>query len=83
MALRSTGSVQHSGFLDCASHTFLAEILRVGCDMLNLLFVIDEHTDVQPANEVKRTTGIVLDALSNPDKARPVCEIALGELSRQ
>ncbi|KAF9560259.1 terpenoid synthase [Agrocybe pediades] len=59
------------------------EQLRTGCDLMNLFFVVDEYTDVEPAHVVREMVDIVIDALNNPDKPRPEGEILLGELTRQ
>ena len=50
---------------------------------MNVFFVVDEYTDVEPAPVVREMIGIVIDALHNPDKPRPEGEILLGELCRQ
>ena len=50
---------------------------------MNVLFVLDEYTDVAPPHVVREMVDIVIDALYNPDKPRPEGEIVLGELTRQ
>ena len=50
---------------------------------MNVLFVLDEYTDVASPTVVREMVDIVIDALHNPDKARPEGEIVLGELTRQ
>ena len=50
---------------------------------MNLFFVIDEYTDVEPAHVVREMVDVVIDALNNPDKPRPDGEILLGEVARQ
>jgi len=59
------------------------EHLRTGCDLMNLFFVIDEYTDVEPAPVVREMVNIVIDALQNPHSPRPDGEIILGEIARQ
>ncbi|KAF4623300.1 hypothetical protein D9613_001442 [Agrocybe pediades] len=59
------------------------EQLRTGCDLMNLFFVVDEYTDVEPAHVVREMVDIAIDALNYPDKPRPEGEILLGELTRQ
>ena len=59
------------------------ELLRIGCDLMNLFFVIDEYTDVEDAAAVRETVDIVIDAINNPENPRPEGEMLLGELSRQ
>ena len=51
--------------------------------MMNFLFVLDEYTDVDDANSVRETIGIVIDAIRNPEKPRPEGEVLLGEIARQ
>ncbi|KAF8868366.1 hypothetical protein BD779DRAFT_1793990 [Infundibulicybe gibba] len=43
----------------------------VGCDLLNLLFVFDEYTDITDPNSVRQQADIVMDALYNPHTTRP------------
>ncbi|KAI0638650.1 terpenoid synthase [Trametes polyzona] len=57
--------------------------LRVGMDLMNLLFVIDEYTDVEVAPAVQEAANVVMDALRNPQKPRPDGEVILGEITRQ
>ena len=51
--------------------------------MMNVVFVVDEYTDVQPADVVREMVEIMVDALRNPYKSRPEGEIVLGEVIRQ
>ena len=50
---------------------------------MNLLFVIDDYTSVEPAPVVRAMADIVLDALNNPHKSRPEGEILLGVVTQQ
>ncbi|KAG5727558.1 Pentalenene synthase [Termitomyces sp. T112] len=59
------------------------DVFRVGCDLMNLFFFLDECTDIASSQEVKQMSTIVLDALCNPDKARPESECFIGEATRQ
>ena len=59
------------------------EHYRVGCDVMNLFFVIDEHTDVATGAQARMLADISMDAMRNPNKPRPPTEPALGEISRQ
>ena len=63
--------------------SLLAEALRTGIDLMNVFFVVDEYTDVEPAPVVREMINIVIDAMHNPDKPRPEGEILLGEVTRQ
>ena len=67
----------------CLRRTCSTEALRTGIDLMNVFFVVDEYTDVEPAPVVREMIGIVVDALHNPDKPRPEGEIMLGEVTRQ
>ncbi|KZV87270.1 terpenoid synthase [Exidia glandulosa HHB12029] len=58
------------------------EEIRVGCDLMNLFFLIDEYTDRQPREVVQTTCDIVLDALNNPEKPRPEGEILVGSVAQ-
>lgn len=61
----------------------IPEHLRVGCDLVNLLFVVDEYTDVEDAGAVHDIVTIVLDAFHYPQKERPDGEVIVGELAKQ
>lgn len=50
---------------------------------MNLLYVIDEHTDVKQAPAVQQMVEILLDAVHNPQKPRPVGEHVSGEIMRE
>ena len=50
---------------------------------MNLFFLFDEYTDVEPAHVVSEMADIVMDGLKNPHKPRPHGEIVLGEVARQ
>ncbi|KAG1742743.1 isoprenoid synthase domain-containing protein [Suillus paluster] len=59
------------------------EHLRIGCDLSNVYFIVDEYTDIENAAVTKEMVDIVLDAIRNPHKVRPECECILGEIVRQ
>ncbi|EJD00099.1 terpenoid synthase [Fomitiporia mediterranea MF3/22] len=59
------------------------EHLRTGCDLMILLFAIDEYTDMEHEIAVREIIDIVIDAINNPHKARPADELVLGEIARQ
>ena len=50
---------------------------------MNLFYVVDEYTDVEPEPVVREMVNIVIDALNNPHKPRPEGEILLGEVAKQ
>ncbi|KAJ7637838.1 terpenoid synthase [Mycena rosella] len=56
---------------------------RVGCDLMNLFFVIDEHTDIAETETAREQADIVMDAIRNPHTPRPPNEWIGGEVSRQ
>ncbi|KJA22846.1 hypothetical protein HYPSUDRAFT_138654, partial [Hypholoma sublateritium FD-334 SS-4] len=56
---------------------------RVGCDLMNLFFLIDEHTDVGNAEEVQAQADIVMDALRNASTPRPPNEWVGGKAAQQ
>ncbi|KAJ6455183.1 isoprenoid synthase domain-containing protein [Mycena sanguinolenta] len=58
------------------------ELFRVGCDLLNLLFVVDDITDEMSAAETRRISVISLDGLRNWEKPRPSGEHPSGEMHR-
>ena len=60
-----------------------AEHYRIGCDLMNLYFVWDDHTDPLTAEEVRAIADCSLDAIHNPDKERPEGESVIGEITRQ
>jgi len=55
----------------------------MGCDLMNLFFVIDEYTDIETASGCREMVDIMIDALENPHKPRPEGEVFLGEITRQ
>jgi len=50
---------------------------------MNLFFLIDDYTSVEPAPVVRDMADIVLDAFNNPDKPRPEGEVLLGVITQQ
>ncbi|KAF9038910.1 terpenoid synthase [Hymenopellis radicata] len=55
---------------------------RIGCDLMNLFFVIDEHSDVADNDTARRQMDCVMDALRNPHTPRPEGEWIGGEVTR-
>lgn len=55
----------------------------LSCDLLQLFFVIDEYTDVEPEPVVRAMIDVVIDVLHNPRKPRPTGETVLGEITKQ
>ncbi|KAJ6495182.1 terpenoid synthase [Mycena sanguinolenta] len=56
---------------------------RVGCDLMNLFFLIDEHFDKSDTNGARVQADTVMHALRNPQMARPNGEWIGGEVARQ
>ncbi|KAG5719090.1 Pentalenene synthase [Termitomyces sp. T112] len=59
------------------------DVIRAGCDYIILFALFDEYSDVMTPHEVRQLAMMVMDALQNPDKARPAGECVLGEIARQ
>lgn len=59
------------------------EQLRCASDLMNLFFIFDEHSDKCAAAEVWDQVDVIMDAMRNPDKTRPVGEWIGGEVARQ
>ncbi|KAG2346537.1 terpenoid synthase [Suillus weaverae] len=57
--------------------------LRIGCELMNVYFILDEYTDIENAEVTKEMVDIVLDALHDPHKTRPEGECILGEIVRR
>ena len=66
-----------------SAHTLCTARLRTGCDLINVLFVFDEYSDVAHEDEVQIMANIGMDALRNPHKPRPRGEWVGGEVTRQ
>lgn len=49
---------------------------------MNLIFLIDEYTDVEPERVVREMVDIIIDALNNPDKPRLEGECLLGKVAQ-
>nr|WOJ44888.1 linalool/nerolidol synthase [Ganoderma lucidum] len=56
---------------------------RSACDLMNLFFVIDDHTDTLDEANVQMLADISMNALLNPTKLRPDGESIIGEITRQ
>ncbi|KAJ7238782.1 putative terpene cyclase [Mycena haematopus] len=56
---------------------------RVGCDLMNLFFVIDHHTDIADPAGARDQANILMDVLRDPHMDRPPGEWIGGEVARQ
>ena len=50
---------------------------------MNLVFVIDEYSDVSEPSEVRKHKDVIMEALRNPHQPRPKGEWIGGEAARQ
>ncbi|KAI0062675.1 hypothetical protein BV25DRAFT_1915821 [Artomyces pyxidatus] len=58
--------------LACLAYPRLDKVhMRTGCDLMNVFFVFNEHSDVSSVDEVQRQADIIMDALRNPHTPRP------------
>jgi len=61
----------------------LPEFIRLGCDLMNLVYVYDEYTDIADGEGADKIRNIVMDAFRHPEKPRPEGELLLGEMARE
>ncbi|KAI0820288.1 terpenoid synthase [Trametes gibbosa] len=59
------------------------EELRSACDLMHLFFVIDDQTDEMDVAQTQELADTVLEAMKNPEHARPDGETLIGEIARQ
>lgn len=57
--------------------------VRVACDLMVLFFIYDEFTDKVDGDGARLYAEMVMDAIRNPQRARPQGEPKLGEITRQ
>ncbi|KAK3936289.1 isoprenoid synthase domain-containing protein [Diplogelasinospora grovesii] len=57
--------------------------LRSACDLMNLFFIFDEHSDKASPDEVREQGRILMHAFHKPDEPRPKGEWIGGEVARQ
>ncbi|KAG1886767.1 terpenoid synthase [Suillus subluteus] len=73
-----------SGLLACLAYPIASEEhVRSTCDVMNLFFLVDEHSDVSEEGEVRQQKDVIMDALRHPYKPRPKGEWVGGEVARQ
>ncbi|KAF8900871.1 isoprenoid synthase domain-containing protein [Gymnopilus junonius] len=59
------------------------ELIRLGCDLMNLFYVFDEYTDIaDDTSQAERIRAVLLDAVKNPHKESPADEIPLGAMAQ-
>ncbi|KAG6828506.1 hypothetical protein H0H87_001762 [Tephrocybe sp. NHM501043] len=61
----------------------MLDILRVGCDLMNLIILCDEYTDFATEEDVQRIAAVIMDAMRNPGVPRPPSESIVGEAAKQ
>ncbi|KAH0585895.1 hypothetical protein J132_11352 [Termitomyces sp. J132] len=59
------------------------DVLHACCDLMALYTFYDDYMDIAMPHEARGLATIVMDALCNPNKARPVDECVIGEISCQ
>lgn len=50
---------------------------------MNLLFLLDEQSDLMTPREAQQFAAVLVDTVCNPDKTRPARESVLAEALRQ
>ena len=58
-------------------------ISRLSCDLMNLLFIIDEYTDNADGVKAHTYADMVANIFDNPHVERPQGEWIIGEITRQ
>jgi Delta6-protoilludene synthase len=61
----------------------LPEGCRIGCDLMNLFFVFDEHSDIASEKGARSQANIIMDALRNPHVPRKAGEWVGGKVTQQ
>ncbi|KAG6893372.1 hypothetical protein C0993_001305 [Termitomyces sp. T159_Od127] len=59
------------------------DVERAGCDIMNVFFLFDVYTDAATPHEAQQLATVVMNALRNPKKSRPLGECVIGEIARQ
>ena len=59
------------------------ELIRFASDLMNLVYVFDEFTDIANGKGASDIRDIIMDALRNPQKPRPEGELLVGEMARK
>ena len=77
---RVSASFLNKAFIDL---DVFPEIIRLGCDLMNLFYVFDEYTDITDAEGADKIREIVMDAFRNPHKTRPEGECPVGGMARE
>ncbi|KAG1738235.1 terpenoid synthase, partial [Suillus lakei] len=74
----------HCNLLGCLAYPNASKVhVRIGCDVMRIVYFIDEYSDASEPNDVRKQKSIIMDALHNPDKPRPEGEWTGGEILHQ
>ncbi|KDR73462.1 hypothetical protein GALMADRAFT_72334 [Galerina marginata CBS 339.88] len=57
-------------------------IVRLCCDLMNLLFLYDDYTDIADGDKANKIRDTVMDAFRNPHKERLAGDLILGAMAR-
>ncbi|PPQ69936.1 hypothetical protein CVT24_003686 [Panaeolus cyanescens] len=60
----------------------ILELIRLGCDLMNLFYVFDEYTDIADGFGADKIREMVMDAFRNPHKPRPEGELLVGAMAQ-
>lgn len=61
----------------------MIEQLRRGCDLINVIFIIDDLTESMEVSEVEKAALIIMDAFNNPHNLPRYAEDVIGKIIRQ
>ena len=59
------------------------EVLSVAADLMNLYYIIEVYTDPLDVTLSREAVDIIMDAIRNPNKARPTGELFIGTVAQQ
>ena len=61
----------------------LTDGCRLACDLMQLFFIFDEHSDAADARVAREQADAIMDGLRNPEGPRLDGEPIVGEVARQ
>ncbi len=62
---------------------FITDNTCIACDLLHLLFLIDDYTDEMDVTDVRAVCDASWSAMLNPNIPRPKGETIMGEVRQQ
>ncbi|KAH9477941.1 Delta(6)-protoilludene synthase [Psilocybe cubensis] len=74
---------QFSPSVQAAFDEGVFSILRDGCDLMQIYFILDDNTDAVNAEVARLHCNAVMEAVINPETPRPEGEPIIGEITRQ